>query len=545
MFSKLKESFRRFPAQFLKTLKRFSGTVALLLVLYGMLGFSAYTYADLDPELLFLLPLGAIVLLAADIFFSARPLQWWGEWGIKLLLLILLGATYPTLLDYELRPIFLLVAAVALFGIAVCFAYRENAAELLGVLIVRAATAFLFALVLFAGLALILLGTDLLLFSVPDKAYGEVTRISFVLFAPLMFLCGIPHPQEEKTLLKGYRQLLRVVVLPLLAVFMLVLYCYYIKLAVTASLPIGELGGVSLIFLCLTLPMVILAKPFCENGFAKLRTALLYGTLPVFAALFFTAFRQIAAYGVSITRYLVVVGGIALLLCTALLILKKGRYMIAVFAVLLVTALACTYGPQSCYSMTRASQHARLVALLEENRMILQGAVCPNPDAQDKADILNIIEYCRREDLNLPDCFPIPHRYDDTEELLGFGWEQVHTETSVHWYNYPAETPVDLGGGRYLLNGRGDYNFETPDGKMAVYMTDHLSVFRDDVLLYDISREEMLAAVHAQLTETDTAESYIFRFENEFVSGVIPFDYISDPDPEIYGDWQMLILQIK
>ncbi len=545
MFSKLKDAFRRFPARFSGTLKRFSGTVSLLLILYALLEFSAYARADIDGALLWLLSLGAVALLAADIAFLTRPLTGWGQWGIKLLLLVLLGLTYPTLLQYELRPVFLLGATMALFGIAVCFAYRKNAAELLGVLIVRAATALLFALVLFGGLALILAGTDLLLFSVSNKAFGEITRISFVLFAPLMFLYGIPLPREEKTLLKGYRQLLRVVILPLLAVFMLVLYCYYIKLAVTATLPIGELGGVSLIFLCLTLPMVILAKPFCENGFAKLRTALLYGTLPVFGALFFTAFRQISAYGVSITRYLVAVGGIALLVCALLLVIKKGKHLTAVFAVLFATALICTYGPQSCYTMTRNSQHTRLVALLEQEQMLLQGVVCPNPDAKAKKEILDLIDYCRREDLDLPDCFPVPYRYDDAEELLGFGWDAVHTEAGVTWYNYPAETPVDLGDGSYLLNGRGNYAFDTPRGKLKVYMTDRLTVFCDDVLLYDSSREELLKAVYAKVSESDEGESYVYRFETDALSGVVPFEYVSDPDPEIYGDWHLLLLTIK
>lgn len=545
MFSKLKETFRRFPTQFLNTVKRFSGSVALLLILYILTEIDVHSLFSLPEEWFVFLPLGAIALLAADVAFGGHPLNWWVEWCIKSGLLILLGLTCFTLFDYDMRPAFLLVATVALFGIACCLAYRDNAAALLGVLIVRAAAALLFACVLFAGLALIVAGTDLLLFSVDTEVYGAIVRFSFILFAPLMFLYGIPAPGEGKTLLKGYRQLLRIVILPLLAVFMLVLYCYYIKLAVTASLPIGELGGVSLIFLCLTLPMVILAKPFCENWFAKLRIALLYGTFPVFAALFFTAFRQISLYGVSITRYLVVAGGLALLICTVLLIVKGGKHLTVVFAVLMATALLCTYGPQSCYNLSRSSQHSRLVSLLEQEQMILQGAVCANPDAVAKEEILDIIDYCNREGLDLPDCFPIPYRYDDIEQLLGFGWESVRGEASAKWYNYPAETPVDLGDGRYLLNGPGNYLFDTPQGQIKVYMDEHLSIFRDDVLLYDASHQEMMESVLAKVSLSEEGESFIYRFENDAVSGVIPFDYISENTDEIYGGWSLLTLTLK
>jgi hypothetical protein len=162
---------------------------------------------------------------------------------------------------------------------------------------------------------------------------------------------------------------------------MAVLYCYYIKLILCQQLPISELGGVSLAFLCINLPMVLLAKPFCEGAFAKLRNILLYGTAPVFAALFFTAGRQVAFYGVSVTRYIVLVGGLALLVCVLLMTLFKGKYRFGVFLVLLATALVAAYGPQSCYSLTRWSQHGRLTAALEQAQMLDGGAVVPNPDA--------------------------------------------------------------------------------------------------------------------------------------------------------------------
>lgn len=545
---KIKEAFKRFPARFLETLKRFSGTAVLVVLLYLLSAIVAHEALNIDPEAFWVLGLGAIALVAADLFFETHPLKWYWAWGIKLLLLALLVLASFSLLRYELRPILLLGATIALFGWAVCRAFHSRGEETLGVLIIRGATALLFAVVLFAGASLILAGTDLLLFSVHSRAFGEVARFSFVLFAPLMFLYGIPKRGEEKSLLRGYQQLLKVVVLPLLGIFMAVLYCYYIKLAVNRQLPISELGGVSLAFLCINLPMVLLAKPFCEGAIAKLRSGLLYGTLPVFAALFFTAGWQVAFFGVSVIRYIVLVGGLALLVCVLLMTLFKGKYRFGVFLVLLVTALIAAYGPQSCYSLTQWSQHGRLVEALAQAQMLDGGAVVPNPDAPMtlKREILELIDYCRQEDLKLPDCFPIPDNYYELDELLGFSYSDLQDGIGPEiWHNYPTNEPIDLGEGSYLLSRGGSYQFEAPYGVLKAETADGLVLLCDDKVLCSLNRDELRQDVWDAVSKEDAAASYIYTVETEEVVVKIPFDYISEPNPEPFGEWNYIYIKVK
>lgn len=545
---KVTVAFRQFPSRFFETLRRYSGTLVLLALLYLILDLEAYTGINVDSRLVLLLPLGAIALFAADLFFESRLASWYVRWSIKAGLLLLLALTFPTVERYELRPMLLFVASVALFGWAACIAYGDRTEETLGVLIVRGATSVLFALVLYLGLWLILWGMDLLLIHISGKVYGELARFCFILFAPLMFLYGVPKPGEEKSLLRGYQQLLRVVVLPLLGVFLAVLYCYYIKLIVTAQLPISELGGVSLVFLCINLPMLFLAKPFCTGGFARLRTLLLYGTLPVFLVLFFTAGRQVALYGVSVTRYIVLIGGGALLLCVFFLLFGKGKFRSAIFAVLFVTALISCYGPQSCYSLTRFSQHGRLTAALAEAGMLDGGVVMANPDAESdlQREILELIDYCSREDLELPDCFPIPYNYDNMKDILGFDRSTLpDTQSSAVWHHYPVNEPVDLGDGGYLLPRGGIYNFETSCGTLEVDTTSDFTIICDGGVLCSLNQAELRDSVLKAVQEQDVAASYIYTLESEKLFAKIPFSYISDPDPQIHGDWDYAYIKVK
>lgn len=546
---RIAQTLRHFPARFSETVRRFSGTVVLIVLFYLLHSLVAHAEWNVDPEPFWMLGLGAIILLAADLFLEARPIRWYGAWGIKAGLLVLLALTYTTILRYELRPILLLVAAVALFGWAVCFAYGRRAEEILGVLIIRGATALLFAGVLFAGASLILLGTDLLLFSVHSRAFSEAARLSFILFAPLMFLYGIPKADEEKSLLRGYQQLLKVVILPLLGIFMAVLYCYYIKLAVTWQLPISELGGVSLAFLCIDLPMVLLAKPFCEGAVAKLRKVLLYGTFPVFAALFFTAGRQVAYFGVSVTRYIVLVGGLALLVCVLLMTLFKGKYRLGVFGVLLVTALLASYGPQSCYSLTRWSQHSRLNTYLIEAGILKDGTLTPNPDASEglRREILSLLEYCEREDLDLPESFPDTYDYyENVADILGFDNSTLpEIAENIIWHNYPTEEPIDLGEGSYLLPRGGVYHFEAPCGALKVDTTSNFIIICDGEVLCSLNQDELCQSVLDAVLQEDVAASYIFTLETDRLTAKIPFSYISEPDPHPYGDWSHAYIKVK
>lgn len=548
LFKKIKEAFKRFPARFLGTVKRFSGTAVLVLLLYVCSAIAAHGNINIEPELFWVLGLGAIAFLAADLFFETHPLKWYGAWGVKLALLALLVLASFSLLRYELRPILILAATVSLFGWTACNAFHQRGEETLGVLIIRGATALLFSGVLFAGIALILAGVDLLLFSVQSSAFGEASRFSFVFFAPLMFLYGIPKRGEETSLLRGYQQLLKVVILPLLGIFMAVLYCYYIKLILCRQLPISELGGVSLAFLCINLPMVLLAKPFCEGAFAKLRNILLYGTAPVFAALFFTAGRQVAFYGVSVTRYIVLVGGLALLVCVLLMTLFKGKYRFGVFLVLLATALVAAYGPQSCYSLTRWSQHGRLTAALEQAQMLDGGAVVPNPDAPValKREILGLIDYCRQEELELPDCFPILDQYYELDGLLGFSYSDLPDGSAPEiWHDYPTSEPIDLGEGSYLLSCGESYQFEAPCGVLKVELDGGIVALCDEKVLCSLNRDELRQGVWDAVSKENVAASYIYTVETEEVIIKIPFLYISEPNPESYGDWNYAYIKVK
>lgn len=545
-WEKIAAAFRRFPARVVETARRFSGTVALLLLFYLLLDLDAYTQIPVDERLLWLLPPGAVALLAADVFFAARKPRLYVNWGVKLALLLLLALAYPSLERYNLRIPLLYAAALALFGLTVCLAYRERSEETLGVLIVRGAASVLFALVLYIGFWLILWGMDLLLFSVHHDVYSELARFCFLLFAPLMFLSGIPRPGEEKSLLRGYQQLLRIVVLPLLVVFMLVLYCYYIKLLLTADLPISELGGVSLVFLCINLPMLILAKPFCQGGWSKLRAVLLYGTLPVFAALFFTAVRQMLLYGVSVTRYIVLIGGLALLLCVFFMVFKKGKYQPAVFAVLLAAALLTSYGPQSCYSLTRLSQHARLTAVLTEAGILRDGALTPNPDADPalQREILGLYRYCHYENLGLPDYFPnVTARGIIT--VFGFDDSTLPETEDTRWYHYPEGAPVSLGGGRYYLPGRyGSYRLDADWGELEVQLDEGLRITCNGERLAEVSEDEMASVVRGAILSHDAPESYVYTAEvpGRF-SLRVPFEYIADGE-KVSGDWFGVFLTI-
>jgi hypothetical protein len=105
----------------------------------------------------------------------------------------------------------------------------------------------LYAGVLYVGLALALLSVDRLLsLHIPGRAYANLGLVLAGAFHPIFFLAGVPRDfqalEAEEPHPAGLRRFVQFVLLPLVAVYLGILYLYAGKIALTWRLPNGWLA---------------------------------------------------------------------------------------------------------------------------------------------------------------------------------------------------------------------------------------------------------------------------------------------------------------
>ncbi len=413
----------------------------------------------------------------------------------------------------------IIIASASLAILAMDFFDRKYFEEHLSIYLSRLFTAFVFASVFMGGVALILAGIDILLITVSYKTYETFVFISYALMMPLLFLSWIPKKNDEVKTPKVINLLWTYIVMPLIAVFTVVLYVYYLKLLMTRSLPIGLLGGISLIYLAVCIPSALMCKNF-ESKFVKVMISVIpYLILPVIAILFWADFRQILNYGYSITRLLVLLGGIASFVSALLFIIGKGK--MCRFVLLTITVLALVFaifGEKIVFE----SQNKRFHDVLVRNNMLINGEIVQNDSVcdNDKRELYSILRYLSFNNLSLPSDYP-SEKFADAKEILGFEDVIVPAKSNVkHAGLQFEEFSFPLEGYDYIICPA---TFKIDDRNknnigLNAYTEDTVIYVKDgDNLILKADTNEFIESLFEMKKEYYTPEEMTFEYENENV----------------------------
>lgn len=233
--------------------------------------------------------------------------------------------------------------------------------------------------VLQIGLSLALLALDKLFGAdIHRDAYPKLFAFLLGIFNTWFFLAGVPrnlHALGDRTdYPKGLKVFTQFVLLPLVTIYLCILYPYAAKLLFNWELPRGWVSNPVLCFSVAGILSFLLLHPIRNEegngwirGFAKYFFVALVPllTLPTLGIL-----RRINDYGVTESRYFVIVLTAWLLGLALYFIISRRKDIRAIPLTLSIVAILSAVGPTSAFAVSLRSQLSRLERLLNEHKVI-------------------------------------------------------------------------------------------------------------------------------------------------------------------------------
>ena len=186
-------------------------------------------------------------------------------------------------------------------------------------LLLRLLTALVYSIVLNSGLSLALAALDHLFgINVPGKRYGELVILIIGLFNTWFFLTGVPEHLDSLDTLTDYPKGLKVfaqyILFPLVAVYLIILYAYLVKILIVWDWPQGWVSKLILGFSTSGILSLLLLYPIrdrVENVWIKTASRWFYVVMiPIVIMLFPALWRRISEYGFTEVRYIGVALGV-------------------------------------------------------------------------------------------------------------------------------------------------------------------------------------------------------------------------------------------
>lgn len=335
--------------------------------------------------------------------------------GILLLFgvyVLLLPEKLPSFLMYQLIAI---AISATLASFVVSF-YRRNDAEVFWEfsknLLKQLVISHVFSTVLMMGLSLAVVSLEQLFkINIQSEVYQNLAILCFVIFAAFYFLSNIPAGTDKfKTELessKFIKILGLYILLPILLVYVLILYVYLVQIVTAWELPEGWVS-----WLVTALALAGFATLMCQyplrgqknklaGYFARYFPIVL---LPLLILMSVGIYRRIADYGWTINRAYVFVFNIWLYGITIYLLLSQSKYLKYIVSSFVLIAFLSSVGPWSVFAFTKAKLLTETREILISNHYLENDQVRPlneiktlNVAEEDKKKLSQKLKYLTSE----------------------------------------------------------------------------------------------------------------------------------------------------
>ena len=269
----------------------------------------------------------------------------------------------------------------------------------------RAVLAVIYAHVLYAGVALALLALDKLFgVALADTAYARLWFVAGFLLTPWVFVAGIPTDFEalerETEYPRGLRAFTRFALLPIVAIYLVILLAYFVKVLATWQWPSGWIGWLVSAVAVGGIASLVLVHPLRTRPgdrwvgtYARTFYVLL---LPALVMLWLAIWQRVAQYGITENRYFLTVLSVWLAGIAVYQLATGARGIRIIPASLCLVALLTFAGPWSAYDVSTRSQTGRLAGILERHGLLIEGRVVPpatEVPAEDRREIEAVLTY--------------------------------------------------------------------------------------------------------------------------------------------------------
>ncbi|TGE29059.1 DUF4153 domain-containing protein [Hymenobacter metallicola] len=249
-------------------------------------------------------------------------------------------------------------------------------------LFLRILTAGLYSGVLFAGCALALVAIENLFDVRLDRnIYGYLFTVLATVFNTWFFLAGVPLDfaalEQEAPYPKGLKVFTQFVLLPLVVLYLAILYAYLGRIVMQWELPKGWVSLLILVFSVAGVFALLLIHPIreaAENTWIRTFGRWFYrALLPLLGLLVVAINTRIQAYGITEERYYVLVLALWLAVMLVYFLWQQGRGIIWIPASLALVALLTLVGPWSASAVAERSQQRELVQLANAYKLLRNG----------------------------------------------------------------------------------------------------------------------------------------------------------------------------
>jgi hypothetical protein len=280
------------------------------------------------------------------------------------------------------------------------------------ILFLRVLTAVLFTLVLYGGLSLALVSIDKLFnVEVGYRAYGKLAALLFGVFNTWFFLAGVPRDfsalGQGFSYPRGLKIFTQYVLLPLVSIYLVILYLYAGKIVVTWQWPNGWVSALVIGFAIAGILSALLLWPVREEEgnrwIRRFSGGFYWALLPLTVLLLLAIWRRISDYGLTEHRYFVIIIAFWLAGIAIYFIISRRDNIKVIPITLCILAIAGTFGPWSASSVAIRSQVVRLGDLLEREKIVVAGRIVParegdslSKDAESR--IYSILDFLDRRD---------------------------------------------------------------------------------------------------------------------------------------------------
>lgn len=357
-----------------------------------------------------------------------------------------------------------------------------------------------------------------------DLVYLRVAIFSFILFNVVTFLADFPKVSDsfiDYKYPKAFKILLVYIITPIVIIYTGILLAYFIKILLLWQIPNNLIVNLVIWFASFAVIYLFFISRIDSIDFInKFKIIFPFTLFPLLAMMFFAIYLRIREYGITENRYLVVAGGVWILLSLIYYIFYRDNSNITVPIFLSVIILISGIGPASATSLSVRSQNSRFEKLLKENKMLAGEEIKPNLniDSDAKNQIIDIVSYMVRTD-RVEELSYMPKDFKLSEDSFKklFGFSNIIEDKDYLGYSY-SDNPrsendlgfnIDIDGYKnlifvyslddYMISG--PYKFERNKKNIKIYkksnedyklqMTIDLVKLRDKLKLLKNTKESI------------------------------------------------------
>ena len=301
---------------------------------------------------------------------------------ITLVLSIIFYVDYLQTNDYNNFKFWALIPISIILFVLIPILNKENKEKYLQSEFSDFIITYIFAAVLFVGIAIVLTTISYLFFSSNNDFFFRLTTYSFwfiaEVFGASLFLSLLKKPDDD---LENYKfpsifnLLIKFVIIPLIVIYTGVLYIYMAKAVISMQLPKGLISHLVLWYTAFSVIIIILITPFTQKDkfLGNFKKYFPYFSIPLIFASLFALFQRIYQYGITEKRYYVLILIFWLLFCVILFIRKMN--ITGIFISLIACVVIAVYTPFSAKSVSNFSQKERLKRMLVKYGALKDGKI--------------------------------------------------------------------------------------------------------------------------------------------------------------------------